>query len=136
MHAIIKFQQKAWLKPKIVMNTDLTKHAKHDFEKDVLEKWKCFGYRNDKPQVLNIKPDYFGLSILELSKLLMYEFWYNFAKPKYGEKAQLCYMYTDTFIVYLKTDYIYEHIAEDFESRFDISNYELDRPLPNGKIKK
>ena len=40
------------------------------------------------------------------------------------------------FIVYIKTDDIYNDIAEDVETRFDTSNYELDRPLPNGKNKK
>ena len=79
------------------------------------------------------KPVYLGLSILELSKILMYEFWYDYIKPKYGEKAKLCYM---DFIVYIKTDNIYKDIAEDVESRFDISNYELDTPLPKGKNKK
>ena len=43
---------------------------------------------------------YLGLSTLELSKILMYEFWYDYLKPKYGEKAKLCYMDTDSFIVY------------------------------------
>ena len=136
LHTIIKFQQKAWLKPYNDMKTDLTKKAKHDFEKDVLEKWKCFGYRHDETQGVNNKPDYFGHSILELSKILMYEFWHDYVKPKYGEKAQLCFMDTDSFIVYIETDNIYENIAEDVETRFDTSNYELDRPLPNGKIKK
>ena len=44
-----------------------------------------------------------GLSILELSKILMYEFWYDYLKPKYGEKVKLCYMDTNSFIVYIKT---------------------------------
>ena len=57
------------------------------------------------------KPVYLGLSILELSKILMYEFWYDYVKPKYGEKAKLCYMDTDSFIVYIKTDGIYKNIA-------------------------
>ena len=51
------------------------------------------------------KPVYLGLSLLKLSKVLMYEFWYNYVKPKYGEKAKLCYIDTDSFIVYIKTDY-------------------------------
>ena len=72
------------------------------------------------------KPVYLGLLILELSKILMYEFWYDYVKPKYGEKAKLCYMDTDSFIVYIKTDDIYKDIAEDVETRFDTSNYELD----------
>ena len=40
------------------------------------------------------KPAYLGLSILELSEILMYEFWYDYIKPKYDEKAKLCYMET------------------------------------------
>ena len=70
------------------------------------------------------KPVYLGLSILELSKILMYEFWYDYVKPKYGKKAKLCWKDTDSFIVYIKTDDIYKDIAEDVETRFDTSNYE------------
>ena len=76
------------------------------------------------------KPVYLGLSIVELSKILMYEFYYDYVKPKYGEKVKLCYMGTDGFIVYIKADDIYKDIAEDVETRFDTSNYELDRLLP------
>ena len=65
------------------------------------------------------KPAYLEISILELSKLLTYEFWYDYVKPKFGEKANLRYMDTDSFIVYIKTDDIYKHIAEDVETRFD-----------------
>ena len=59
---------------------------------------------------------------------------YDYAKPKNSEKAKLSYMDTDSFIVYIKADNIYKDIAEDVEIRFDTSNYELDRPLPKGKI--
>ena len=62
------------------------------------------------------KPIQLGLSILELSKVLMYEIWYDFVKPKYGEKVKLCYMDTDSFIVYIKTKDIYKDIAEDVET--------------------
>ena len=58
-------------------------------------------------------PVYLGLSILESNKILLYEFWYDDVKPKYGEKAKLCYMYTAGFIVYTKTDTIYKNITED-----------------------
>ena len=61
---------------------------------------------------------------------------YDYVKQKYGEKAKLFYMDTDSFIVYIKTNDIYTDIAEDVETRFDTSNYELDRPLPKGKNKK
>ena len=64
------------------------------------------------------KPVYLGLSILELSKVLMYEFCYDYVKPKCGEKVKLCYMYTNSFIVYIKTDDIYKDIVEDVETRY------------------
>ena len=66
----------------------------------------------------------------------MYEFWYDYVKPNYGEKAKLCFMVTDIFSVYIKIDDIYKDIAEDFETGFDTSNHELDRPLPKVKSKK
>ena len=66
----------------------------------------------------------------------MYGFWYDYIKSKYGEKAKLCYMDTNRFIVYIKTDDIYKDIVEDVETRFDTSNFELDRPFPKGKTKK
>ena len=75
------------------------------------------------------KPIYLGLSILDLSKTIMYEFWYDYVKPKYGKNAKLCYMDTDSFI---KADDIYKDFAEDVETRFDTSNFEIDRPLPKG----
>ena len=84
------------------------------------------------------KPVYLGLSILGLSKILMYEFWYDYIKPKYGEKTKLCNMDTDilTFIVFVKTDHIYKDTAEDVQTRFDTTNYELDGLLPRAKNKK
>ena len=82
------------------------------------------------------KPAYIGLSILDLSKASMYEFWYNCIKPKYGENAKLFYMDTDSLITHVKSEDIYKDIAEDVERRFDTSNYEIDRPLPIGRNKK
>ena len=55
---------------------------------------------------------YLDLSILELSKIVMWEFCYDYIKPKYGEKAKLYYMDTDSFLVYIKTDDIYKEIAK------------------------
>ena len=55
----------------------------------------------EKKIVMN-KPVYLGLPILELSKILMHEFWYDYVKPKHGEKEKLCYMNTDSFIAYIK----------------------------------
>ena len=79
---------------------------------------------------------YLGPSILQLSKILMYDFWYDYVKPKYGEKAKLCHMDTDSPIVYKKADDIYKEIIEDVDTIVDTSNYELDRPLPKRKEKK
>ena len=70
------------------------------------------------------KPVYLGLSILEISKTLMYEFWYDYIKPKYQQNAILCYMDTDSSIIHIKTEDVYENIAGDVEKRFDTSNYE------------
>ena len=82
------------------------------------------------------KPIYLGLSILEISKLLMYEFWYDYMKPKYGNNVKLCYMNTDSFIMNIKTEDFYKDIANDVGKRFDTLNYEVNRPLPTGKNKK
>ena len=79
-----------------------------------------------KLEILINKPVYLGLSILELSWILLYEFWYDYVKPKYGKKAKLCFIDTDSFIVYMKTDYIQKDIAEDVEARFGSSYYELE----------
>ena len=98
----------------------------------------CHIYKKEKKktEILMNKPVCLGLSILELSKILMHEFWYDYVNPKHGEKAKLCYMDTDSSIIYIKTDGIYKDDAEDFETRFDTLNYELDRSLPKGKNKK
>ena len=82
------------------------------------------------------KSVYLGLLILDLSKTLMYEFWYDYVKLKYREKTKLCYIDTNSFIIYIKTDDIYKEDTEDVETRFDMSNYELERPLPKEKKKK
>ena len=66
-----------------------------------------------KTQILMNGPVYLGLSILDLSKTVMYEFWYDYLKPNYGENGKLCFMDTDSFIVHVKTDDIYKDIAED-----------------------
>ena len=76
-----------------------------------------------KTQIIMNKPVYLGLSLLDLSKTVMYEFQYHYAKPKYGENAKLCYMDTDSFIIHVKTDDIYKDIAEDVKTRIDTSNF-------------
>ena len=82
------------------------------------------------------KPVYLGLSILEISKTLMYEFWYDYIQPKYQNNVKLCYMDTDSFIIYIKREDLYEDIADDVEKRFDTVNYEVDRHYIKEKIRK
>ena len=180
IYRIIEFNQEAWLKPYIDMNSELRKAAKNDFEKDLFKlmnnsvfgktmenirkhrdiklvttdkkRSKLVSEPNNhtinlisedlsitevkKAKVKMNKPIYLGLSILEISKILMYEFWYDYMKPKYDNKVKLYYMGTDSFIMNIKTNSFYEDTANDVENRFDTSNYEVNRPLPMGKNKK
>ena len=71
-----------------------------------------------KTQIIMNNPVYLGLSILDLSKTVMHEFWSDYVKPKYGENAKLCYMDTDSFIVHVKTDDIYKYIAKGVKKVF------------------
>ena len=88
-----------------------------------------------KTQTLMNKPVYLGLSALDLSETVTYEFWHDHVKPKYNENARLCYMDTDSFIIHVKTHDIYKNIAEDVKTIFDTSNFEKGRPLSKGKEK-
>ena len=180
IHRIIKFNQEAWLKPYIDMNTELRKLARNDFEKDLFKLMNnsVFGKTMEnirkhraiklvttdkkrsklvsKPNyhIINLisedlsiiemkktkvkmnKPTHLGLSILEISKILMYEFWYDYMKPKYNDNVRLCYMDMDSFIMNIKTNDFYKDISDYVDNRFDTSNYEVKRPLPIGKNKK
>ena len=89
-----------------------------------------------KVKVKMNKPIYLGLSILDISNITMYEFWYDYVKIKYQDKARLCYMDTDKFVVNIKTKDFYKDISQDVNKRFDTSNYSFERPLPTGVNKK
>ena len=89
-----------------------------------------------KTKVKMNKPIYLGLSILEISKILMYEFWYDYMKAKYNDNVKLCYMDTDSFVMNMKTNDFYKDVSDDVECKFDTSNYEGKRPLLLGKNKK
>ena len=89
-----------------------------------------------KTKVKMTKPIYLGLSILDISKTLMYKFWYDYIKPKYEDRAKLCYMDTDSFVIYIETEDFYKDIADDVERWFDTSDDDKKRPLPIGKNKK
>ena len=89
-----------------------------------------------KVKVRMNKPIYLGMSILDISKITMYEFWYDYIKSKYGKRANLCYTDMDSFIINVKTKDFYKDISENVMERFDTSNYIHDRPLPMGVNKK
>ena len=82
------------------------------------------------------KPVYLGLSILKISKTLMYEFCYDCMKPKYQSNANLCYVDTGSFIIHITTEVFYEDIADKVKKRFDASKYKLDGILLIGKNEK
>ena len=91
-----------------------------------------------KTKVMMNKPVYLGQAILDISKTLMYEFWYDYIKPKCNENTKLYYMDTDSFIIYIFTEGFYKNIAMDVKRRFDTSGYDKNdrRPLPIGVNKK
>ena len=62
-----------------------------------------------KTRVKMNKPLHLGMSILDISKMLMYKCWYDYISPKYGDRAKLCYTDTDGFIIYIKTEFHYLH---------------------------
>ena len=172
VHRGIKFNEKAWLKDYIQLNTDLRTKGTTQFEKDFFKLMNnsVFGktmenIRNrvdvrlvtnnttleklaKKPNFdrVNIftkdlvavhmkkttiklhKPIYLGMSILDLSKTLMYEFYYNYIKPKYGNDANLLFTDTDSLCYDIKTQDFYKDIANDVVERFDTSDYEKGHP--------
>ena len=89
-----------------------------------------------KIKVVMNKPVYLGQAILHHSKIVMYEFHYDYIAPKYGKKLDLCYMDTDSLIYNIETEDFYKDIAEDVPARFDMSGYNPERPLPVGLNKK
>ena len=176
-----KFNQRAWLKEYVDMNTELRRNSNNDFEKDQyksrnnavysktmenirkhkdirlvldeIKRKKLVSEANyhttkwfsgnllaiemkKKTKIIANKPIYLGLAILSLSKIKMYEYWYDDMKPKYGDRMKLCYIDTDSFIMHIKTEDFYKDIADDVEKKYDTSNYTCERPLPMGKNKK
>ena len=83
-----------------------------------------------KTSVLMNKPIYLGQAILDISKTIMYEFHYDFMLPKYGDKVELCYMDTDSFVYHIKTEDVYKDFAPHVKKHFDTSNYSKDCGLP------
>ena len=112
---------------------------KPNFKSGVLFGENLMGCEMGKIKVVMNKPVYLGQAILDLSKIVMYEFHYDYMVPKYGlEKLKLCYMDMDSLVYDIKTEDFYEDIANDVEGRFDTSGYSKTdfRPLPISLNKK
>ena len=105
--------------------------ATKPISKDVLMEMK-------KREFYMNKPIYVGQATLDISKTVMYEFWYDYIKPKYANNVELWYMDTDSFIMKIKTGDFYKDISNDVEKWFDTSNFNANdnRPLPIGINKK
>ena len=97
-----------------------------------------FGVERERTEIKMNKPMYIEKAILYLSKTLMYEFHYDYMRPKYGSKVKLCYMDTDSFVYEIDNEDFYRDIAKDVKKRFDTSGYSKDdnRPLPIREKKK
>ena len=172
IHRGITFEESAWLKHYIDLNTNLRAKATNDFEKDFFKLMNnsVFGKtmenirnrvdirlvtRESQAKKLTCKPNYqhhtifcenltavhmkkvslkfnkpvyLGMSILDLSKTLMYDFHYNYIKPKYGDSAKLLFTDTDSLAYEIQTEDFYRDISSDVELRFDTSNYPKDHP--------
>ena len=92
----------------------------------------------NKTKVKMIKPLYLGMPVLDISKTLMYKCWYDYIKPKYGDRSKLCYTDTDSFVIHIITEDFFKGIAPDVDIWFDTSNYDenAQRPRPIGKNEK
>ena len=172
IHRGIKFQESAWLKQYIDLNTNLRAKATNDFEKDFFNLMNNLVYgktmedirnRQDirlvnnekkakklaakpnykhctvfdeilvaihmkKTKLVFNKPIYLGMSILDLSKTLMYDFHYNYIKPKYGLNAKLLFTDTDSLAYEIQTEDFYRDISADVVDRFDTSNFPENHP--------
>ena len=104
----------------------------HPFSKDL------FAVKMGNTKIKMNKPVYLGQAILDLSKTVMYEFHYDYMRPKYGSKVTLCYMDNNSLIYEIETEDFYRDIAKDVKKRFDTCGYSKDdnRALPTGENKK
>lgn len=167
IHCAIKYEQKAWLKEYIELNTELRQQSTSELEKDFYKlmnnavygktienvlkrqdiKFLCereeaikliskinfkretifsknfVAIHMNKMQVKFNKPIFAGFSVLEMSKWLMYDFAYNYLKPKWGSNVQIVQTDTDGLLLSIKTDDFYEDIKPDIPKWFDTSNF-------------
>ena len=109
---------------------------KPNFKSGVLFGENQMGCEMGKIKVVMNKPVYLGQAILDLSKIVMYEFHYDYMVPKYSDRLKLCYMDMDSLVYDIKTEDFYEDITDNITARFDTSGYCPNLPLPVGLNKK
>ncbi|XP_072019741.1 uncharacterized protein [Amphiura filiformis] len=112
--------------------------AKPNYERNTIFDENLIAVHMKKIKLYFNKPIYLGMSILDISKTMMYDFHYNYIKKKYGNKAKLCLTDTDSLLYEIETEDFYKDIAQDVDRYFDTSNYPADHPsgIPTGKNKK
>ena len=179
VHRIIKFQQRAWLKPWIDFNTGKRKEAKGDFEKELYKLMnksvygktmedkrnhmdfelvdkedryeKCVnnptfksrfimnenlvGFEKTKAKLKLDKPIFLGKTILDLSKLHMYQFYYDVLKKKYNDNIKLVYADTDSYVIQTQTEDIYKDF-KGLREHMDFSDYHVEHPCHDKANKK
>jgi hypothetical protein len=102
--------------------------SRRNFNRAVIFDENLVACHMNKTQIVFNKPIYLGACILDISKIRLYEFHYDYIKPKYGDKAKLLFTDTDSLCYSIQTDDFYKDIAEDIESTFDTSDYPKDHP--------
>jgi hypothetical protein len=112
--------------------TDKTKLSKliamPNFNRCVIFDDNLVAVHMNKTKIKYDKPIYLGMCILDISKTLMYDSHYNYIKKKYGDRAKLLLIDTDSLCYDIKTDDFYKDIAGDVEAKFDTSEYPTDYP--------
>ena len=107
-----------------------------NFKSGVLFGENLMGCEMGKIKVVMNKPVYLSQVILDLSKIVMYEFHYDYMIPKYGDRLKLCYMDMDSLVYHIRAEDFYTDIADVVPARFDTSGYCPNLPLPVGLNKR
>ena len=112
--------------------------AKPNFRSQKIFSENLISVHMKKTSLTMNKPVYLGMCILDLSKTIMYDFHYNYIKPKYGDKAKLLFTDTDSLMYEIETEDFYKDISGDVKNRFDTSDYPKNHPsgIPTGINKK
>ena len=108
--------------------------AKPNFDRCTIFHENLVAIHMIKTEIVFNKPVYSGAAILDLSKIVMYNFHYNYIKPEYGDNARVLFTDTDSLMYEIKTDDFYMGISDDVKDRFDTSNYPPNHPsgIPSG----